>query len=119
VDLVEMMILQHKNCFFTAFSLQPAVRSKDVDLRAGLGEVFVVHRGVNCAMIGLSAEGSYHLQPLSPVSTWVGACTFMQAKRMNYFDYRSYRSIFARYQYELKTYFNHVTSFNFSKKCKF
>ncbi len=73
-------------------------RSKDIDIRTGLG-VGMVEHGVLCFFPGVSLEGSYHLQPLSPISTWVGARMFYTGNT-NFFDYDSYSSIFARYQLE-------------------
>lgn len=73
-------------------------RTEDIDLRAGIGDALIWH-GRLCHTPGFYLEGSAHLSPLQPVSTWVGVRTFITGST-SFFDYPSYTSLFARYQYE-------------------
>jgi hypothetical protein len=73
-------------------------RSKDIDIRTGFGMAFVKH-GELCHFPGMYLEASYHVQPLVPASTWVGARIFYMGYT-RFYDYDSYSSVFARYQLE-------------------
>jgi hypothetical protein len=73
-------------------------RSKDIDIRTGFGMSFIKH-GRLCDFAGIYLEASYHIQPLAPVSTWVGARIFYMGYT-RFYDYDSYSSVFARYQLE-------------------
>lgn len=73
-------------------------RSKALDFRAGMGRALIWH-GRLCHTDGFHLEGSVHLSPLQPVSTWLGMRAFITGDT-SFFDYPSYTSLFARYQYE-------------------